>query len=184
MTVDNAGTTYVGSCLNNYPAINYENTTEAVYIVLPHNVSELNHYMCGGMHREGRVCGECEPGYGPAVHQAGFLCAKCEWYGVPVYLLLEFVPVTLFYIIILVFRISLTSAPMISFVIYCQMVTHVLTYDPSIVKAFIQHLGSAQAISHSSNSWGHLELGLSEICHFYPAHMCERRYQEQTRYNA
>ncbi len=80
-------------------------------------VSELNHYMCEDMHRKGRVCGECEPGYGPAVHQAGFLCAKCEWYGVPVYLLLEFVPVTLF---LLLFRISLTSAPMISFVIYCQ----------------------------------------------------------------
>ncbi len=102
--------------------------------------------MCEDMHREGRVCGECEPGYGPAVHQAGFLCAKCEWYGVPLYLLLEFVPVTLFYLIILLFRISLTSAPMISFVIYCQMVTNVLTYNASSVKAFILHLGSAQAI--------------------------------------
>ena len=43
MTIDNAGATYVGSCPNNYPAINYENTTEAVYILLPQNVSELNH---------------------------------------------------------------------------------------------------------------------------------------------
>lgn len=147
MTVDeDTGLTYVGSCPNNYPAVNYPNTTQAVYVVLPDNVTQLNSYMCGAMNREGKACGQCQMGYGPAVHQAGFLCAPCHWYGIPVYLLLEFVPVTLFYIIILLFRISLTSAPMISFVIYCQMVTNVLTYNASIVKAFILHLDSAQSI--------------------------------------
>ena len=146
MTVDEAGVTYVGSCPNNYPVIDYENTTDAVYLVLPHNVSALNEYMCGPLNREGRVCGECQPGHSPSVHQAGFICSRCEWYGVPVYLLLELVPVTLFYLIILVFRISLTSAPMISFVIYCQLVTNVITYNASIAKAFILHLDSAQSV--------------------------------------
>ncbi len=147
MTVDeDTGLTYVGSCPNNYPAINYPNVTQAVYIVLPDNITQLNSYMCGAMNREGKVCGECQKGYGPAVHQAGFLCVPCHWYGIPVYLLLEIGPVTLFYVIILLFRISLTSVPMISFVIYCQMVTNVLTYNASIIKAFILHVDSVQSI--------------------------------------
>ncbi len=55
MTVDeDTGLNYVGSCPNNYPAVNYPNTTQAVYIVLPDNVTELNRYMCEGMHREGK----------------------------------------------------------------------------------------------------------------------------------
>ena len=93
------------------------------YIRLPKNISQLNDYMCGPMNRKGRVCSECIDGFGPSVNSLGSVCSNCSgtWYGVPLYLFLEFVPVTAFYIIILVFRISMTSAPMIAFVFYSQI---------------------------------------------------------------
>ena len=53
-----------------------------------------------------------------------FRCSDCSnaWYGVPFYLLLELVPVTIFYVIILIFQVNVTSAPMISFVFYSNIV--------------------------------------------------------------
>ena len=96
------------------------------YIELPDNISKLNDYMCGPLNRKGRVCSECRDGFGPAVTSVGFTiqCSNCTgvWYGLPLYLFLEFVPVTIFYLIILILEINITSAPMICYILYSQLV--------------------------------------------------------------
>ena len=96
------------------------------YIQLPDNISELNDYMCGPLNRKGEVCSECMDGFGPAVTSVGFQiqCANCTgvWYGVPLYLFLEFVPVTIFFLIILIFDINITSAPMTCYILYSQLI--------------------------------------------------------------
>ena len=43
-------------------------------------------------------------------------------FGVPLFLFLEYVPITVFYLIILVFQISMTSAPMPCFIMYAQWI--------------------------------------------------------------
>lgn len=93
------------------------------YIQLPKNLSELNEYMCAPMNRKGRVCSECIDGFGPSVFTYGFQCANYTgaWHGIPVYLLLEFAPITIFYFIILAFQISVTKAPMTGFILYSQL---------------------------------------------------------------
>ena len=75
------------------------------YIQLPRNLSQLNDYMCGPLNRKGRLCGECADGFGPSVTSFGYRCANCTdaWYGVPLFLVLEFVPITIFYLIVVVF---------------------------------------------------------------------------------
>ena len=52
------------------------------------------------------------------------LCVNCTdaWYGVPLFLFLEFVPITVFYVIILAFQISVTSAPMPCLIICAQLI--------------------------------------------------------------
>ena len=75
------------------------------YIELPvQNVSELNTHMCGPMNRRGRLCSECIEGFGASVISSNFdiMCSNCTgaWYGIPLYLFLEFVPITVFYVII------------------------------------------------------------------------------------
>ena len=59
----------------------------------------------------------------------GYRCANCTdvWYGVPLFLFLEFVPITAFYITCLVFQISVTTAPMPCFIMYAQLV--VIAFD-------------------------------------------------------
>ena len=94
-------------------------------IVLPRNLSQLNDYMCGPLNRKGLVCSECTDGFGPSVTSFGYTkCVKCdnEWYRVPVFLIYEFVPVTLLYLFILVFQIRMTSPPMPCFIMYAQLV--------------------------------------------------------------
>ena len=101
------------------------------YIQLPNNVSELNDYLCGIMNRQGTVCSKCADGFGPAVMSVGFeiQCSKCigAWYGIPLYLFLELCPVTIFYLILLIFQINITSAPMISYILYSQII--VISWD-------------------------------------------------------
>ena len=105
------------------------NITHNGWIVLPRNLSQLNDYMCGPLNRKGLVCSECADGFGPSVTSLGYRCANCTdvWYGVPLFLFLEFVPITAFYITCLVFQISVTTAPMPCFIMYAQLV--VIAFD-------------------------------------------------------
>ena len=93
-------------------------------IVLPRNLSQLNDYMCGPLNRKGVLCSECADGFGPSVTLFGYKCANCTdaWYGVPLFLVVEFVPITVFYFIILVFQISVMSAPMPCLIMYAQSI--------------------------------------------------------------
>ena len=99
-------------------------------ILLPNNISELNSYMCGPLNREDYLCNKCRSGYGPSVISESASCAnvcylcKDSWItkDLLLYLFLSFIPLTLFYLLILVFQLRLTSAPMICFIMYSQLV--------------------------------------------------------------
>ena len=121
MTYGEGEGTFVGRC--QYFQISGHNTTDPPgFITLPDNISELNDYMCGPMNRKGLVCSKCIERFGPSATFLGFPCSNCTnaWYGVPLYLFIEFVPVTVFYLIVLIFQISFTSAPWTAFVLYSQ----------------------------------------------------------------
>ena len=125
---------------------------DGYHVFLPHNISELNRYMCGPLNRKHYTCRECKHGYGPAIISAPALCSKmcyiCEdtWYDLSFYLLLQFVPITVFCLLILVFQIRLTSAPMTCFIMYSQVV----------VLAFYEDCNS-QYYTHSSKLLGQIK---------------------------
>ena len=129
MTYEEGVGIFVGRC--QAFEVNGHNKSETFpgFITLPDNVSELNDYMCGPMNRKGLVCSDCMEGFGPSVTFYGFSCSNCTdaWYGVAVYLFLEFVPITIFYVIILVFRIGLTSSPFTAFVLFSQFAVTAVT---------------------------------------------------------
>ena len=124
MTNEEAGT-FIGEC-EIYSLNKNAELIDGVYVQLPNNVSELNDYMCGPMNRKGRICSECIDGFAPSVTSVGYICSNCTgaWYGVPLYLLLEFVPITLFYILVLVCQISVTSSPLTYCIFYSQVVVY------------------------------------------------------------
>ena len=86
--------------------------TEPGYIKLPDNISELNDYMCGPMNRKGFLREECIDGFSISMTSIRSKCSNCTdaWYGVSLYLVIELVPITAFYLLILVFQIHITSA--------------------------------------------------------------------------
>ena len=121
------------SQLNNYMCGRLNRKVQSGWrTILPKNFSQLNNYMCGRLNRKGLVCSECADGFGPSLTSFGYKCTNCTdaaWYGVPLFLFLEFIPITVFYLIILVFQIRVTSAPMPCFIMYAQFV--VIAFDSS-----------------------------------------------------
>ena len=107
------------------------NVTGFEQILLPRNLSQLNDYMCGPLNRKGLVCSECADGFGPSVTSFGYRCVNCTdaWYGVPLFLFLQFVPISVLYFVILVFQIKVLTAPMPCFIMYAQLVVIVFDSD-------------------------------------------------------
>jgi len=127
-----------GAC----PYFYYSNILHPRYIALPHNISDLNGVFCAPLNRGGLLCRDCIDGFGPSVVSIGYACANCmkNNYGWVLYILSEFVPATVFYFLILIFRIRVTSAPMNCFVMYSQLVVNVLNHDPEVYGALMSEL--------------------------------------------
>ena len=129
---EESGTSTVSYCP--YFTLQGHNISGQGLINLPDNISELNEYMCGPMNRKGIVCSECIDGYGPSVTSLKFQCSTCSnvWYGMLIYLLIEIVPVTLFYITVLLFQLNLTTAPTIGLILYSNAIITLTTLHPII----------------------------------------------------
>ena len=93
------------------------------YRALPKNESELNDFMCGPFNRQGLLCSSCKPGYGVSVYSDGLPCAKCSTpnFGVSWYVLLELAPITVLYVIVVLFRIRATAPPLAGLVFFSQL---------------------------------------------------------------
>ena len=98
--------------------------SSSTFVRLPQNISELNHFMCGPLNREGFFCLDCIDGYGISLVSIGYRCSNCTnvWYGVLLYLTVELLPATLFYLLILLFDINLTTAPVTCFITLNQLI--------------------------------------------------------------
>ena len=116
--------------------------------MLPSNVSELNDFMCGYFNRGGQLCGACKKGYGPALLTYDLQCAKCssQNYGWALYLLVGFLPITLFYLIIVMFQVSATSGPLNAFIFSAQIITTAIENNKLAFTTHAYQLWSVQAI--------------------------------------
>ena len=120
---DSDMTVVIGDCPYIHPSA--KNSSIFSYFPLPPNMtaSEVNGYMCGEMNRTGRLCGQCENGTGPSVFSPDLRCVRCldSSYGWAVYLAAEFIPITVFVLLILLFRIRLCADNMNALVFFCSM---------------------------------------------------------------
>ena len=91
---------------------------------LPGNLSDLNEFVCGNLGREvrGPLCGHCTGNTGPSVYSVGSQCVPCSPVNVLYYLLLQYLPITVMFLVVLLLRLSLTAAPMAHYVLYCNVV--------------------------------------------------------------
>lgn len=132
MTYQEGAETALSSCHYFLIDVFLDNVTEGFYITLPRNITLLNDYMCQPLNRKGFQCSECLDGFGVSVTSLGYPCSDCTgvWYGIPLYLFVELVPITVFFVIILVYRINITLAPMTSFIMVSQLIAYAVTLSP------------------------------------------------------
>ena len=100
----------------------------STFVRLPNNISELNDFICGRLDREGFFYLDCIDGFGVSLVSIGYTCSNCSnvWYGVPLYLIVELLPATLFYLLILFLDMHLTNAPMTCFLTINQLFLFVM----------------------------------------------------------
>ena len=97
-------------------------------IRLPHDINELNTFTCRHLQRKTGplFCGRCINGTGPSVYSYGSQCTECSKVNILYYLLLQYVPTTIIFLAILLFRCSIVSPPMSHYILYCNIVHHAL----------------------------------------------------------
>ena len=94
---------------------------------LPANVSELNTVVCGNFTREvkGPMCGRCTANTGPSIYSVGSRCVHCSPVNILYYLLLQYGPSSLIFLLVIIFRPNITSAPMLHYVLFCNFTVFV-----------------------------------------------------------
>lgn len=142
MTYEEGEGTFFGLCISFLA--HGRNVSNRAFLNLPGNLTDLNDYMCGPMNRQGIICSKCIDGFAPAITSLGFQCSNCTnaWYGIPLFLVLEFVPITVFFLIIVSFGFSVTSAPMTSFVLFSQLAAHLFTAFTSLTAILENEYGN------------------------------------------
>ena len=129
---------YVSYC----PFTRTVNSTNRMYSEMPSNASQLDEVICGLYNRRGLLCGECKDGYGPTINSFDMTCANCSslWsrYGISLYLFLQFVPTTLIFLCLVVFRFNITSGPLLGYILFCQTTT-ATTSHYSFIYDYLQH---------------------------------------------
>ena len=97
--------------------------SNVLYHPVSPNVSELDESTCGYLNRKGRLCSKCKEKYHISAYSYDFQCHKCPssvGYNVVKYVSIAFVPLTLLYLFVLTFHISVTSPQLNVFVVFCQ----------------------------------------------------------------
>ncbi|XP_064403730.1 uncharacterized protein LOC135349163 [Halichondria panicea] len=133
ISIDKNDTVSVGEC-----AYNYQNVSADFAVELPSNLSicELNAVFCDPLNREGILCHRCKEGFGVAPLSLEYTCVECPdntagW--LVLFLVLQFGPVTIFYLINLVWQVSFARAPFKCFVFFSQIVFWFMTSRDSRV---------------------------------------------------
>ena len=107
----------VGSCPFGCGYFNDSGNSKETYHSLPLNITNLNHGMCGRLNRDYRLCSKCVDGYTPLVYSYDLKCVKCNSnYNWLKYLAVAYIPLTIFYFIVVVFRIDATEPYLYGFV--------------------------------------------------------------------
>ena len=127
MTADSEFDPVVGACLKNLSYISYMDHYEKIR---SNSTTNINVETCGGFNRKGLMCGQCIKDHGFPAYTYNIACVKClnykfNWLK---YLGVAYIPLTIFFLIIIIFGVSANSGLLVGYVTVSQMVaTHSLS---------------------------------------------------------
>ena len=115
------------------PYTRYGNYQFSKLNVSADNESELNELVCGPLNRKGILCGSCKEEFTAPMYSMSLRkCIKChpnKYYGWILPFLLHTVPITLFFVVVVIFNISATTGGMNFFVFFAQVITATFSID-------------------------------------------------------
>ena len=122
------------------------------FVRIPSNdnmVAMMDRVLCNATHRTGILCGQCQPGYAPAINYGGrhsSECVPCDEHSSKVnwiyYILSVYVPLLVVFLVIIVFNIRLTTGPLNSFILFAQVISSSLGDSDQEGIAGLHGLGS------------------------------------------
>ena len=119
-TIENQSSPVVGPCF-----VKCTVSRNTSYILFTGEKEKLNNVTCGSFNRAGTACGHCIEGYGLPVYSYNLSCVECtdykyNWFK---YIAVAYGPLTVFYFIIILFRISVLTGDMMGYITISQMMT-------------------------------------------------------------
>ena len=139
MTYDNITSEIVlGSCIYNcFDSSENAVLSRSTYDPLPQNVDGLNDAMCKHFNRHGQLCSRCNQGVFIPAYSYSLHCIHCTYsrYDWIKYIVFALGPLTLFFVIVVTFRVSVTLPPLLVFVQVC----HTLS-APQLIRTILASL--------------------------------------------
>ena len=95
-------------------------------LLLPMNINKLDEVFCGkNWSRTGKLCNKCSNGTGISVFSSTYKCIECtesvtNWL---IYIAVTILPLTLFFIIIVIFQVGVTSPQANGYIFFSQIIT-------------------------------------------------------------
>ena len=114
-------TSELGQCIFSYYRHKFH---YQLYQIIPTNASQKgnNKSVCH-FNRQGTLCGSCKPDHHPLAFSYNLTCVRCASVGNSwwMYIMLAFLPLTAFYLFVLLFQISVLHSNLEGYVFYCQI---------------------------------------------------------------
>ena len=98
---------------------------------------QLDYVMCGYYNKTGTLCGQCLPDHYPLAYSFNMTCIPCphvhwNWFR---YIMAAYLPLTAFCIVMLFFKVNITSSHLFAVVYFCQAIT-----IPIVVRGMFAYL--------------------------------------------
>ena len=124
---ENNNVTLVGGCMYYHCASHISKFgAEMLYHPLPTtNTSQLTREVCKSLNRTGVLCGRCPPGHYPIAYSFDMACKPCTHIGWnwARYIMAAYIPLTLFYFVILFFKVNVTTSHLLGMIIHFQTIS-------------------------------------------------------------
>ena len=116
----------VGRCLYAQGHQQHIDGGAGVYIEVDKNISQQDQQFCGYLNREGRLCGRCQHDQFISAYSYDLKCYKCHrglFSNIMLYLVVAYVPLTIFLAVVVVLHVSVTSPQLNAAIMVCQAYT-------------------------------------------------------------
>ena len=155
MTYDDHEGVVVGYCFYGCSYLNREYKSSN-YHPVPMNKTDLNEVMCGRLNRTGRLCGQCKEGYSPLVYSYDMRCINCtnskhNWLK---FTTIAFLPLTVFYFLVILFKVNVTAPQLYGFVTFCQVITSPLSMRATLLTIIGEDNSVSTAIRTGGTLYG------------------------------